>query len=59
LSGGSEKYMDITASKGMNEKWHNEELLNPYSSSDIIVVFTSRMIRWMRHVGQLREIRNA
>jgi hypothetical protein len=36
-------------------KWYNEELHNPYSSSDIIVVFTSRM----GHVGQPREIRNA
>jgi hypothetical protein len=48
--------MDITASKG---KWHNKELQNPYSSSDIVMVLTSRMIRGMGHVGQLREIRNA
>jgi hypothetical protein len=40
-------------------KWHNEELHNPYSSSDIIVVLASRRISWMAHVGQLREIRNA
>jgi hypothetical protein len=45
-------------SSGMR-KWHNKELHNPYSSSDIIVLLTSRMIRWMGHVGQLREIRNA
>jgi hypothetical protein len=40
-------------------KWHNKKLYNLYSLLDIIVVLTSRMIRWMRHVGQLREIRNA
>jgi hypothetical protein len=40
-------------------KGHNKELNNPYSSSDIIVVLTPRMIGWMGHVGQLRQIRNA
>jgi hypothetical protein len=43
--------MDIRTTKGMNEKWYKKELYNSYSSSDIIVVLTSRMMRWMGHVG--------
>jgi hypothetical protein len=53
MSGGREKYMDITASKGMMRNFIIHIL------HDIIVLLTSRMIRWMGHVGQLQEIRNS
>jgi hypothetical protein len=36
-------------------KRHSKELHNPYISSDIIVILTSRMIKWMGHVGQLQD----
>jgi hypothetical protein len=39
-------------------KMHNEELLNFYSSPDIIRQIKSRRIRWAGHVARMGEGRN-
>jgi hypothetical protein len=40
-------------------KPHNKELLNLYSSPNIIRMMKSRRMRWARHVARMREKRNA
>jgi hypothetical protein len=40
-------------------KLHNEELHNLYSSLSIIRMIKSRRMRWVVHVAQTREKRNA
>jgi hypothetical protein len=42
---------------GSWRKLHNEELHNLYSSQNIIT--KSRGMRWVGHVGRMREKRNA
>jgi hypothetical protein len=37
-------------------KQHNEELHNLYSSTSIITMIKSRIIRWARHVARIRRI---
>jgi hypothetical protein len=39
-------------------KWHNEELHNLYSSSDIIGMIKSRSMRWTGHVACIGAMRN-
>jgi hypothetical protein len=36
-------------------KLHNDELHNPYPSSNIIRVIKSRRVRWAGHVARMRE----
>jgi hypothetical protein len=43
----------------LEEKLHNEELHNLYSSPNIIRMTKSRRIRWEGHVAQMEEPRNA
>jgi len=38
-------------------KLHNEELNDPYSSSNTIRVIKSRRMRWLGHVARMRERR--
>jgi len=38
---------------------HNEELHNLYASRNIITVIKSRMMTWVVHVAQMREMRSA
>jgi hypothetical protein len=38
---------------------HNEELRNLYASPNIIRVIKSREMRWVGHVAQMGEMRNA
>jgi hypothetical protein len=38
---------------------HNEELLNLYSSPNIIRMMKSRRMRWAGHVARIGETRNA
>jgi hypothetical protein len=40
-------------------KLHNEELLNLYSSPNIIRLIKSRRMRWAGHVARMGETRNA
>jgi hypothetical protein len=40
-------------------KLHNEELYNLFSSSDIIRVIKSRMMKCTGHVGHMGKVRNA
>jgi hypothetical protein len=40
-------------------KLHNEELLNLYSSPNIIRMIKSRKMRWAGYVARMREKRNA
>jgi hypothetical protein len=40
-------------------KLHNEELLNLYSSTNIIKMIKSCRMRWAGHVAGIRETRNA
>jgi hypothetical protein len=40
-------------------KLHNEELHNFYSSPSIIRMIKSRRVRWVGHVAQMGEKRNA
>jgi hypothetical protein len=40
-------------------KLHNEELHNLYPSPNIIRMIKSRKIRWVVHVAQMGEKRNA
>jgi hypothetical protein len=44
---------------GCWRKWHNEELHNLYSSSNIIRIIRSRKMRWAGYVARMRERRNA
>jgi hypothetical protein len=37
---------------------HNEELHNLYASPNIIRVFKSRKMRWVRHVAHMGKMRN-
>ena len=46
-----------TATGVEKKKLHNEELNDPYSSSNIIRVIKSRRIRWARYVAGTGEIR--
>jgi hypothetical protein len=39
---------------GSSRKLHNEELLNLYSSSNIIRTIKPRRVRWARHVAYIR-----
>jgi hypothetical protein len=38
---------------------HNEELRNLYSTSDIIRVIKSRMMRLVRHIARMEDMRDA
>jgi hypothetical protein len=40
------------------QRLHNEELHNLYSSPDIIRAVKSREIRWTGHIAYLEEMRN-
>jgi hypothetical protein len=40
-------------------KLHNKELLNLYSSPNIIGIIKSRRMRWEGHVARMGEKRNA
>jgi hypothetical protein len=42
-----------------DEKLHNEELHDLYSSPSIIRIIKSRRMRWAGHVARMREKRNA
>jgi hypothetical protein len=37
---------------------HNEDLRNLYASPNVIRMFTSRRMRWARHVARMEETRN-
>jgi hypothetical protein len=41
------------------EKLHNEELYNPYSSSNIIRVMKLKSMRWVGHAAHIGQMRNA
>jgi hypothetical protein len=40
---------------GSWRKLHNDELHNPYSSSNIVIVIKSRRVRWAGHVARMGE----
>jgi hypothetical protein len=44
---------------GDRRKLHNEELQNFYSSPNIMMMFSSRRMRWAGHVARIGEMRNA
>jgi hypothetical protein len=46
----------------MTDEWrklHNEEVHDFYSSPNIIRIIKSRRMRWVGHVAQMGEMRNA
>jgi hypothetical protein len=43
---------------GKWRKFNNRELINLYSSPDLIRVIKSRVMRWAEHVPHMRAIRN-
>jgi hypothetical protein len=44
---------------GVWRKLHNEEFRNLYSSPSIIRMIKSRRIRWVQHVAQMGDMKNA